>query len=249
MNVIASRINLGLFGLLLLLVCANVWALVAVPPLTQHVTDLTATLNPQQMTALEDKLTAFETQKGSQVVVLIIPTTEPEDIAQYGIRVAEAWKIGRKKVDDGAILIVAKEDRKLRIEVGYGLEGVIPDAVAKRVIAETITPYFKTGDFAGGIDAGVTQLTELINGEPLPPPEQPDLDQADDGRFLFILIGGVMAGCVFICLDWPYHGWVSRRVRQWRSGSFTHRHWIFIDDWIIGFFHCRHPSKPRPWLD
>ena len=115
-------------------------------------------------------MAAFEAKKGSQIAVLIVPTTQPEDIAQFGIRVAEAWKIGRKNVDDGVILIVAKEDRKLRLEVGYGLEGAIPDAIAKRVIAETITPFFKKGDYAGGIDAGVTQLMQLIEGETLPEP-------------------------------------------------------------------------------
>jgi hypothetical protein len=119
--------------------------------LSRPVTDLTATLSAEQVATLENKLTAFEAKKGSQIAVLIVPTTQPEDIAQFGIRVADAWKVGRKKIDDGVILIVAKDDRRLRLEVGYGLEGAIPDAIAKRVIAETITPYFKAGDFYGGI--------------------------------------------------------------------------------------------------
>ena len=141
-------------------------------------------------------MAAFETKKGSQIAVLIVPTTQPEDIAQFGIRVAEAWKIGRKNVDDGVILIVAKEDRKLRLEVGYGLEGAIPDAIAKRVIAETITPLFKTGDFAGGIDAGVTQLMQLIEGETLPEPVNMPNAHLDEGSFMFILLGGLMAGFI-----------------------------------------------------
>ena len=141
-------------------------------------------------------MAAFEAKKGSQIAVLIVPTTQPEDIAQFGIRVAEAWKIGRKKVDDGVILIVAKEDRKLRLEVGYGLEGAIPDAIAKRVIAETITPLFKTGDFAGGIDAGVTQLMQLIEGETLPEPVEMPNAHLDEGSFMFILLGGLMAGFI-----------------------------------------------------
>jgi len=184
------------FGLLLLLFFTAAVGLVSIPDLSHRVTDLTATLSPQQIAALENKLAAFEAEKGSQIAVLIVPTTQPEDIAQFGIRVAEAWKIGRKKIDDGVILIVAKDDRKLRIEVGYGLEGAIPDAIAKRVISEIITPYFKTGDFAGGIDAGVTQLIKLIAGESLPAPANQQYDQPDEGAFLFILFGGVIAGFV-----------------------------------------------------
>ncbi|MDO9164331.1 MAG: YgcG family protein [Methylococcaceae bacterium] len=184
------------FGLLLLLFFTAAGALVGIPDLSHRVTDLTATLSPQQIAALENKLAAFEAEKGSQIAVLIVPTTQPEDIAQFGIRVAEAWKIGRKRIDDGVILIVAKDDRKLRIEVGYGLEGAIPDAIAKRVISEIITPYFKAGDFAGGIDAGVSQLIKLIAGELLPAPANEQNDQPDEGAFLFILFGGVIAGFV-----------------------------------------------------
>ena len=181
------------FGFLLALFALSAWAQVAVPELSRRVTDLTATLSAGQVAALENKLAAFEAQKGSQIAVLIIPTTQPEDIAQYGIRVADQWKIGREKIDDGVILIVAKDDRKLRIEVGYGLEGVVPDAVAKRVIAETITPYFKAGDFNGGIDAGVQQLIKLIEGEPLPPPSASS-NGGGEGLFVFLIIGGLVAG-------------------------------------------------------
>ena len=184
------------FGVFLLLFYTTVWAQVEIPDLTHRVTDLTATLSDQQATALENRLAAFEAKKGSQIAVLIIPTTQPEDIAQFGIRVAEAWKIGRKNVDDGVILIVAKEDRKLRLEVGYGLEGAIPDAIAKRVIAETITPFFKKGDFAGGIEAGITQLMQLIEGETLPAPDKVPSAQVNEGAFMFILFGGLIAGFV-----------------------------------------------------
>ncbi len=138
-SAIVARAHYGL-GFFLLLFCISAWAVVSVPELSRRVTDLTGTLNAEQVSALENKLAAFETQKGSQIAVLIVPTTGPKDIAEFGIEVADLWQIGRKAVDDGVILIVAKDDRKLRLEVGYGLEGVIPDAVAKRVIAETITP-------------------------------------------------------------------------------------------------------------
>ena len=181
------------FGLLLMGLALSVWAQVAVPELSRRVTDLTATLSADQVAALENKLAAFEAQKGSQIVVLIVPTTQPEDIAQFGIRVAEQWKIGRGKSDDGAILIVARNDRAMRIEVGYGLEGVIPDAVARRVIAETIAPFFRAGDFYGGIDAGVTQLMQRIEGEPLPPPARtPDSD--GEAAFVLLIGGGLVAG-------------------------------------------------------
>jgi uncharacterized protein len=194
-----SLVRFGL-GLFLLLFFTAAWAQVPVPELSHRITDLTATLSAEQVNTLENKLAAFEARQGSQIAVLIVPTTQPEDIAQFGIRVAEAWKIGRKKVDDGAILIVAKDDRKLRLEVGYGLEGAIPDAIAKRVIAETIMPFFKTGDYAGGIDAGVTQLMRLIEGESLPAPLKEPGVHLDDGVFMLILFGGLIAGFVLSAL-------------------------------------------------
>ena len=180
-------------GFLLLLCALSAWAQVAVPELSHRVTDLTATLDAAQVAALEGKLAAFEAQQGSQIAVLIVPTTQPEDIAQFGIRVAEQWKIGRAKIDDGVILIVARDDRTLRLEIGYGLEGAIPDAIAKRVIAETITPYFKADDYYGGIDAGVQQLMRLIEGEPLPPPSA-SVGGGDDGPFVILIVGGIVAG-------------------------------------------------------
>jgi uncharacterized protein len=147
---------------------------VAVPPLTARVTDQTATLTPDQRATLERRLAEFEQRKGAQIAVLLVPTTAPETIEQYAIRVAEQWQLGRKGVDDGALLLVAKDDRALRIEVGYGLEGVIPDAIAKRVIDEVMVPFFKRGDFYGGIEAGMAQLMRLVDGEPLPPPAARD---------------------------------------------------------------------------
>ncbi len=180
-------------GVLLLLFALSAWSQVAVPELSRRVTDLTATLSADQVSSLENSLAGFEAKTGSQIAVLIVPTTEPEDIAQFGIRVGDQWKIGRAKVDDGVILIVAKGDRKLRLEVGYGLEGAIPDAIAKRVIAETITPHFKAGDFAGGIEAGVQQLMRLIEGEALPAPESSQ-GQGGDELFSMLVVVGVIAG-------------------------------------------------------
>ena len=145
-------------------------AQIAIPPLTGRVSDQTATLTVEQTAKLEQTLQAFEARKGSQIVVLIVATTSPETIEQYALRVAEQWKPGRKNIDDGAILIVAKDDRALRIEVGYGLEGALTDATSKRIISEVIAPRFTQGDFHGGIRAGLEQIMRVIDGEPLPPP-------------------------------------------------------------------------------
>ena len=159
----------------LLFFCAIVWAFVAgaevdIPPLTARVTDLTGTLTAGQRATLEQTLQEFEAKKGSQIGVLMISSTAPETIEQYSLRVAEQWKLGRKKVDDGALLIVAKNDRVMRIEVGYGLEGVLGDAVSKRIISEVITPKFRQGDFSGGISDGIDSMMRVVEGEPLPEP-------------------------------------------------------------------------------
>ncbi|MDP2254794.1 MAG: TPM domain-containing protein [Polaromonas sp.] len=143
----------------------------AVPPLTAHVMDQTGTLNPAQLQALEAKLAAFEQARGAQVVVLMLPTTAPEDIAAYAQRVGDSWKIGRKAVGDGLLLVVAKNDRQVRIETTKALEGAIPDLAARQIIDSALTPRFKQGDFAGGLDAAADQIIALISGENLPAPE------------------------------------------------------------------------------
>ena len=148
---------------------AGAEALQPVPTLQARVTDLTATLTPEQHRQLEARLAAFEAEKGSQIAVLIVPTVKPEAIEQYSIRVVEQWKLGRKGVDDGVLLLIAKQDKKLRIEVGYGLEGALNDATARRIIAETITPRFKEGKFYEGIDAGLSRIIAVVGGEILPP--------------------------------------------------------------------------------
>ncbi|MEQ1533569.1 MAG: YgcG family protein, partial [Sideroxydans sp.] len=172
---------------------------VAIPPLKQRVTDLTSTLDASQIQTLEAKLAAFEKAKGSQIAVLVLPTTQPEVIEQFAIRVVEAWKLGRKGVDDGVLLVVAKDDRKLRIEVGYGLEGALNDATAKRIVAEVISPAFKQGDFYGGIDAGVSALIKVIDGEPLPPASTatPSAGSVDSSHiiglgFLIVVFGNLI---------------------------------------------------------
>lgn len=143
---------------------------VAVPPLQARVTDLTGTLSAQRIAGLDQQLAAFEAKKGAQIAVLMVPTVQPETIEQYAVRAFEQWKLGRKGVDDGVLLVIAKNDRKLRIEVGYGLEGVLTDAAAKRIISEVIVPQFQSGDFSGGVAAGVSRIISVVDGEALPPP-------------------------------------------------------------------------------
>ena len=188
----------------LLAVAALCWVAVAgaqipVPALSGRVVDQTGTLSPAQQATLDQTLVAFEARKGTQIAVLIVATTAPEAIEQFSIRVADKWKLGRKKVDDGAILIVAKDDRTMRIEVGYGLEGVLTDLTSHRIIDETVGPRFKGQDFYGGITAGVDQIIRVVDGEPLPAPSRSPAGRPGDiGRFIpiiFILaiaVGGVL---------------------------------------------------------
>lgn len=166
---------------------------VPVPPLSGRVVDQTGTLSAADIASLTQKLKDLEQRKGSQVAVLIVPTTQPETIEQFSIRVADAWKVGRRRIDDGALLVVAKNDRHLRIEVGYGLEGSLTDLTTKRIIDEDITPKFRAGDFAGGIAAGLDRMIRVIDGEELPAPEpkhwqSPGLSQSIDPLNPFVLV-------------------------------------------------------------
>jgi uncharacterized protein len=190
------------------------------------VVDQTATLSGDVKASLEATLKDFEARKGSQIAVLIVPTTAPEAIEQYSIRVAEAWKIGRKKIDDGAILVVAKEDHRLRIEVGYGLEGALTDVTTKRIIDEIITPKFRSGDFAGGISAGVDQIIRVIDGEPLPEPQRSRpssnlLNHIDPTFLIFgvIILSGILRGVLGRLLGSLAAGGVVAAVIWFVAGS------------------------------
>ena len=196
-----ARLGQALVAFALLFVLAfPASADVAVPQLTGRVVDRTGTLSSSDIAALSQKLADFEARKGSQIAVLIVPTTDPETIEQYSIRVAETWKIGRKKVDDGAILVVAKNDRHLRIEVGYGFEGALTDVTSRRIIDEVITPKFREGDFAGGISAGVDRVMRVVDGEPLPVPSRSvnfaDIDDIGPllpvALFASLIVGGFL---------------------------------------------------------
>jgi len=200
-------------------VLANDAGLVALPPLAARVTDLTATLSADQRTRLEEELAAVEKEKGTQLAVLILPSTQPESIEQFGIRLAEAWKIGHKGVDNGAIIVVAKNDRRMRIEVGYGLEGSIPDAVAKRIIDERMAPLFKQGDFFGGLRAAIEGLDQAIGGQASGPPAEPPPEGGSSGGegsgLLPWLMAALVAGGVLRMMFGVFGSFAAAAVAGW----------------------------------
>ena len=167
-------------------------AQIALPGFDGLVVDHTGTLTAGQQASLADKLTSFQARKGAQVALLVLPSTRPETIEQFGVRLAEAWKVGRKGIDDGAILILAKDDRTLRIEVQYGLEGVLTDATASRIINDTIVPLLRQGDIYAAVSAGLDQMIKVIDGEPLPAPDQGWKDDSPSLPLPVLLVGGFM---------------------------------------------------------
>ena len=175
----------------LCLVGALALSQIRVPVLTARVIDQTGTLSAATAARITSQLEALEAQKGSQIVVLIVPTTQPEEIEQFDIRVVDEWKLGRKGIDDGAVLVVAKNDRRVRIEVGRGLEGALTDATANRIVDEEIAPRFKKGDFDGGVQAGVDHMISVIGGEALPPLDHKWQRKGGVGHLLPLLLVGV----------------------------------------------------------
>src|SRR5690349_7926245 len=169
-------------------------AVVPVPELRERVTDVAGTLDEGQRASLEAKLESLENDTGAQVAVLLVQTARPESIEQFALRVAEAWQLGREAVDDGALLLVALDERAVRIEVGYGLEGALTDATSRRSIDEAIVPHFRNGDMYGGLSAGVDRITTVVRGEELPPPEPPETGGSEWGELLPFLFIAVMFG-------------------------------------------------------
>lgn len=160
----------ALAGILLFVPAWLARAEIPVPKLTAHVQDSTGTLTVPERDALEAKLTSFEREKGSQVAVLLVPSLDGEAIEDFAGRVTDEWKLGRKGVDDGVLFVIAKQERKMRIHTGRGVQGTLTDALARRIIADIVAPRFRSGDFAGGIDAGADAIMKAIEGEALPPP-------------------------------------------------------------------------------
>jgi len=229
--------RLVLIALCWLVASSTSWAqdVLPVPPLSGRVIDQTGTLTAAQSSALSAKLAALETNQGSQMVVLIVPTTQPEDIAAYAQRVGEQWKIGRREVGDGLLMVVAKNDRKVRIEVAKTLEGAIPDLMAKRIINEQITPAFKAGDFAGGLNAAVDAVAARIRGEGLPEPTvdhstpRAGFDMDLEGWLTFLFIGVPVAGAVLTSL-------LGRKLGSLATGAgFGGLGWLATSSlWIAG---------------
>ncbi len=186
---------------ILLLFPLYTWAIVGVPKITHQITDITSTLSAIQTEALENKLAAFESKKGRQITVLIVPTTQPKDIAEFSMEVSDLAQIGSKQIDDRVILLVVKNDQKLHLDVSDSLKNVISDTVAERLMTESVSPYFKSGDFAGGIDAGVSQLMGLLDSENLPAvsPENSWFSQ-NKGAIMYILLVGLVVGFVLSVL-------------------------------------------------
>jgi uncharacterized protein len=228
---------------------------VAVPQLTGRVVDQTGTLSSGDIAFLNQKLRDFENRKGSQVAVLIVPTTQPETIEQFSIRVAEAWKIGRKKIDDGAILVVAKNDRHLRIEVGYGLEGALTDVTSRRIIDEVITPKFRTGDFAGGIADGADRIIRVIDGEPLPAPARStsySSDLSDFGPvvpfalFASLFVGGILRTMFGRLLGSVATGGVLAAIAWFLAGSLGLALVVGLIAFILAFIADLFPMATGP---
>lgn len=210
-----------------------------VPPLKGRVTDLTGTLTAEQVSSLEKSLTSYEERKGIQLAILMVQSTRPEAIEQYSMRVVEQWKLGRRKIDDGALLLVAKNDREIRLEVGYGLEGALDDVKARRVIAEIITPYFRQGDYYGGVTAGMEQIQRILDGEALLTPSR-RADSEDDIRqawpaalVVALVLGGILrrvlgrlpgalvAGGVLSALAWLVVGTLTAVLVAGLAGFFV----------------------------
>ena len=201
--------RLAVAALCLLIGTTSTWAqdVLPVPPLSGRVVDQTGTLTTAQSSALSAKLAAIEQSQGSQLVLLLVPSTQPEDITSYAQRVADAWKIGRREVGDGLLIVVAKNDRKVRIEVAKTLEGAIPDLMAKRIINEQISPAFKAGDFAGGLNAAVDAAATRIRGENLPAPTHQSQTAPDpfwgsdlDSLLMFLFVGVPIAGAMLTAM-------------------------------------------------
>lgn len=165
-----------------------------VPVLRSRITDQAGVLRAEQAAGIEGILSELERTKGSQIAVLVVHTTLPETIEQYALRVAERWKLGRKRIDDGALFVVAVDDRKMRIETGYGLEGALNDAICKRIIEEVIKPHFQTGDMAAGIRAGVEQMVKVVSGETLPPPGKTSTQLDPAAKILILVFFAAIAG-------------------------------------------------------
>jgi len=243
---LATLLLAGVLALVATVVSAQTWetgtdGLLPIPPLAARVTDLTHSLAPPEVAALEARLADWEARTSNQLVVLVVPTTQPEPIESYALRVAEKWKIGRKGQDNGALFLIAKNDRKMRIEVGYGLEGALTDVTARRIIAENVAPAFRENRFAAGINAGVDRIIAVVaEGKPLPPPKSENVRKALGGfnfdtlMILFIvvpIVGGFLRSIFGRLLGSAVGGGLVAAIAWFIAGSIA----ISIIAAIVGF--------------
>ena len=233
---VERSLRLGLSLILACLLTCPVFSgqaqtLTEVPPLTARVVDLTGTLDSNQQRALDQRLEAFEKTKGTQIAVLMVPGIGTEPIEQFALRVAERWKVGRKKIDDGAILVIAKNERRLRIEVGYGLEGALNDAISKRIIEEQIVPLFQRGDFYGGISAGIDTMMRAIEGEALPAPASTEnLQFGESGWLPMIFFAALIVSGLMRAMLGRVKGAIAA------GGLLGVGAWILSGIWILAIF-------------
>lgn len=199
----------------------------SVPALTGRVVDVTQSLSTAETQSLESKLADWEARTTNQLVVLMVPTTQPEPIESFGLRVAEAWKIGRRGQDNGALFVIAKNDKKMRIEVGYGLEGTLTDVTSRRIIAENVAPLFSKGQFAAGIEAGVDRIIAVVGaGQPLPEQTQSRRAAAKPGFDI-----GALLLLLFIVV--PVVGGILRRIFGKLLGSTVGAGVLGFAAWIV----------------
>ncbi|TGK15176.1 YgcG family protein [Leptospira fluminis] len=214
---------------------------IALPELHRRVTDLTGTLRSEEISSLEEKLKNLEERKGSQVAILVLPTTGEETIEQYSIRLAEKWKVGRKSVADGVIFLVAKNDRKMRFEVGRGLEGALPDVLCKRIQIEYVRPLFKEGKYYEGIEIGIEKIIGLIEGEPLPEPTHTTFHETSRGKigltgYFLLLVGvGIFVGIFFRRMFSFIKAGAAAGIGYWAGGLLGISFWTMLPILIVFF--------------
>lgn len=216
--------------------------LAAVPALRAHVMDETGTLAAADAAALEQQLTEFERQRGAQIVVLLVASTQGEDIADYSQRVAEAWKLGRAGVGDGLLLVAALQDRRVRIAPYKTLEGAIPDVVAKRIIDQQIAPAFRRGDYAGGLRDALTQLQARITGEALPEPaasspgEQVSGFNIVEAALLLLVVAPLITRVLRSVLGQRLGALAGAAAASFLVWQVSQRVWMAVLAGLIGFF-------------
>lgn len=233
----------------LLALAALAQGVLPLPPLRARITDQSGTLDATALATLEAKLAAFEAAKGTQVAVVLVPTTQPEDIADYTQRLGDAWKIGRREVGDGVLFVIATQDRRMRIAPAKTLEGAIPDLVARRILDEAVAPAFKRGDYAGGIAAGLDRIFAQVSGEGLPAPAAASEDTASPWTWLVLfmlfvqpVVGGVLRAVLGKKLGILAAGGVAGLFAWWLSADIVLACLATLAGWVVAVIYPGWPG-------